>query len=227
MKDLLIIIVNNIKGSLFTTIIGCIILAIGIGCLLIPSLVIEQYICVELIVLGVVVACLRDPRNNNQNKGEGAALGLVLVITISLGCTTERRCVNKFGTSSSSDSVRTELVTIIKDSLITIPSDTVRLYIENPCDSTGNLKPSFTRVKSDTGKSIATVVIDKTGISVECECAEEKLLIKKIHQQIRDFVSQKSQQKIVKPAPRWSWLAVYTFLMGLIVGFITCFKIKK
>lgn len=227
MKDLLTLIINNIRGSLLTTIIGCVILTAGLVGLFWTELNMEAYIAVEVIVLGVVVACLKDPSQGNRtNKGGGAVVSLGLIIFLSSSCITERRCANKFGTSSSSDSVRVEIETVYRDSIITIAGDSVHVYLQNPCDSTGQLKPSAFVKESSSGRSRATVVVNQKGIEINCDCDQEKLIITKMKERIEQMSSQKSEVKIVKPAPRWSWFYVYTFIGGIVVGFIISLKLR-
>jgi hypothetical protein len=228
MKDFLTLIINNIRGSLLTTVIGCIILTAGLIGLFWTELNIESYIAVEVTVLGVVVACLKDPsKGNRTNKGGGVVVTLGLIIFLSSSCITERRCANKFGTSSTSDSMRVEIETVYRDSIITIQGDSVHIYIENPCDSLGNIRPTAIVQRSINGRSTATAVISSEGIAIDCSCDQEKIVIKKMRERINAMRSEKSLQKIVEPAPRWSWFYVVLISVGFIGGLIISYKFFK
>lgn len=220
MKDLIKLIIDNVRGSILTTILGCITFVAGLVALFFTET--ETYICVEIMVLGLVVACLKDPKNNK--KGGSAAALSVLIFFLITSCATERRCANKFGASSLTDSVRIETKTIIKDTTITIPSDTVMVFIENPCDSIGNLKPGIVR-SSSKNKTVATAIITPKGIEIECLCEEEKLVITRLREIIDYQKTQKTE--IVKVQPL-TFKQKYLYPLGLLlVGIVVGIIINK
>lgn len=229
MKDLIIIIINNVKGSLLTTILGIILFAAGLVAFFWNALEIEKIYSIELMALGLVVACLKDPGNKPKQKGrEKVALGMIAFAIMFSGCATERRCSNKFGTSTSSDSVQIEYIETVTDSLVYIPGDSVTVFIKNPCDSLGFLKPNIYHLRGDKNKVNSTVVISREGIEVECVCAEEYLMIRKLTKEIKHLENRSHKSTVVYKNEEsiWSkfWTGVILFLVGYLSGL---FKIHK
>ena len=86
-KDLIKLITTNVKGSILTTILGCIIFLAGLVSMFWTNFS-TPWVSVEIMIVGVVIACLKDPkRNNNKNgKGGGNAATLVFLIFLLVSC---------------------------------------------------------------------------------------------------------------------------------------------
>lgn len=218
MKDLIEIVIQNVRGSLFTTILGCILFAAGVVSLFYSPIDIDVYYKVGIIVLGLVVAALKDPKPKGKGRDK---LPLIILLALAVSsCATERRCSEKYGTSSSSDSTRIEVKEVTRDTIIYIPGDSVVHYIENPCDSVGNLKPALFRHKGSS-KASSTVSITPKGITVECECEKENRIIKKLEREISHLRTEKTETKVVyhEKLPWWKKIGngLKTFLISIVV----------
>lgn len=105
------------------------------------------------------------------------------------------------------DSLVTITNTVIKDSIITIPGDTIRLQI--PCD-----KDTVYIVRGKSSNS--TVQVSKGVVTVQNSCDEKDLIITKLKDQISHYEisvsdSSKTEIKIVKHVPVMYKVFTYGF----------------
>lgn len=234
MKDLIKTITENVTGSVKTTILGIIMFAAGLVALFWVELGAGFWPPIELMALGLVVACLKDPRKNkrqnNQKKEGGNTLPMIaiLISVLVTSCATERRCAEKYSTSSTSDSVRIEVREIIRDTVIHIPGDSVQIFIQNPCDSLGKLIPGIFRAEGSGGKASSIVSVTGNGISVECICDEENRIIKSLQREVSHLRNRKSETVTVYKSRFGFWklvgLCSFFFLAG---GIITQIIVKR
>lgn len=61
-----------------------------------------------------------------------------MLLLAAFGCTTEKRCAKKYPCSGV-DSIRTEYVETVRDTIITIPGDSASITALLKCDSLGNV----------------------------------------------------------------------------------------
>ena len=208
---------------------GCIIVAAGLVGFFWTELGIGTIPCIELMVLGVVVSCLRDPKTKKRKGGTLEMIAAIFMIAAISACATEQRCAEKYSTSFTSDSLKVEIRETVRDTIIYVPGDSAVIYIANPCDILGNLKPNiFERVGSN-AKSKATVVISPAGIKVNCECKEEYLIIKQLQREIDrlQFHSTKTKAVYKEKNSFWSQFATGTIilLIGYLLGAIGIHKL--
>lgn len=229
MKDLIQTIVTNVTGSIKTTIFGCILFAAGLVSFFWTELGFGFWPPIELMVIGLVVVCLRDPRKskNTGKKNGGGALPLIaiLIAVMVTGCATERRCSERYGASSYSDSVRVEIRETVRDTVIHIPGDSVHIYLQNPCDSTGNLIPGVYMSNGKGNKASSIVEISKDGVEVICLCDEENRLITQLKREVNHLQSEKSETKLVYKERVSFWqlvgICVIVWLIGFAMGRIS------
>lgn len=235
LKDTLRNIRRNVVVSWKTTLAGILVFLLGAGsCVLLMMNVepgLDFYQSTFLMVLGIVVACLKDPDDNNpenrdRSGGAMAVVGLVLMSIAATSCVTQQKCAERYGELTKveyRDSVFEKETLVYKDTLITLPGDTVTLTIENPCDSLGKLKNQIRTSRGN--KSSVSVVADRVSqaLFVRCECEEEKQLIQQLRREKEKFRGEKHYREItvhLKYVPwyaKWWFIPVY-FIAGWIFG---------
>lgn len=141
-------------------------------------------------------------------------IGIGSIVLLS-GCKTTPPQVN----SVKKDSVFTKTEIVYRDTIITIPGDTVRFQV--PCD-----KDTVFIYKGKSSSSM--VAINKGKITVQNNCDEKDLIISKLRQQVDrvHFVSADSTKTItitVKHTPgimkffAWGFWVVLALLTGLVL----------
>lgn len=140
----------------------------------------------------------------------------ILIAFLLTSCVTQQRCIDKFGSNSTevtSDSIRIERVTEYRDQVIEIPGATSVVMVESPCDTNGVLKNFQKTVKDKSGKATVTVLTNNNTLTAECDCDEEKVVIEKQKQTIKELQSSNSNQTNTQTltetvAPWWAkwWL---------------------
>lgn len=108
-----------------------------------------------------------------MNKLLKVALGTGLVLSL-LGCKTKPPQVVYI----TKDSVVTQTKTVYKDTIITIPGDTIRFQV--PCD-----KDTVYIVKGKASSSMVTV--NKGVVTVQNNCDEKDLIITKLRQELEHY----------------------------------------
>lgn len=212
---------DNVTKGWKTTVFGAIIFLAGVATMFLESCQdIEWWQSLAIMLVGVFLAALKDPKQNNNG-----AVAVVLVGLLFTSCATEKRCLEKFGGKEISTEIITNTdstYTETKDTTLTTTPDTVKISIPSPCDSLGNLK-DFHYTYRGKNNAIITATNNNGNLELECLCESEKLVIKKYKELVSKYKGRTIEKTKItvmskKHIPWWIRWINWKTLIGFIIA---------
>ncbi len=220
---------ENIRKGPVTTVVGCIIIVVS----LVSLFTLDKVNWAEASI-GILIGALFAFSKDKKDKGEPPVVMLVALLLLFSGCNVCEKCLNKYGTNthqSTSDSSRTDKTVEreTKDSIITAKGDQVGSTIQSPCDSNGILKHFKYQLLGNNRKAVATIEGKNNALHVNCECAEEQILIRFLQERVRELTNSKNttyhkttqiiteKQKVIPWYAKWQ-VVVSAALLAWVAG---------
>lgn len=229
---------NNInpKTNPITTILGAVLLTIGLGSFIMPmflelredlniylkaAFTLSGFLCLLApdALVGIVTDALKKFLSNKNN----AAILLLGFCTFLIACAPKPPIASE--ENKTKDSIYVKEITRVDT--VNVAGDSVRIYVQNPCDN-GSLTIEKPIVKKSK-RAVAIVSKDTKGnLAIDCECTSEQLLINSknkeiyhLHSVLNNKVIEKEVYKTYwydKACRWWTVISLLALLLVLVYG---------
>lgn len=164
---------DNFKKGIITSVLGIICIISGLVLLFLPQATVLE--ATTVIILGLSLCGINDPRISGTKTAKAilAIIGLSLLFIWMSGCTTYKKCADKYGTGE----IHTVMVkdTVEREIMVPVPAETIKV---NNIDSLLRLKAKMDSLTITQGRVQVKFWKDKyNNLNSSFECLPDTITI--------------------------------------------------